>query len=145
MEYVNQNTPLWHRLFFVNDLETEVYESIWRAKRLQATKTTYTALTLMRRAILDPCQHELDKDLETLMPFISETLLDYYPDDRAEAYDAKAERECFPPEGDTESWRNALAVYFKWVSRMSIFEVAGLDNLKGMRLVGKLLFGLSDS
>lgn len=132
--------PMVLRYLFVPDIHREFYASTWRSRRLSVAYDLFFAVDLMRHAVVCSSREEVESDRLLLQPFCGST---------------EAEVECFERimdpameiallnRTDDQMWKAALLAHFKWAARLSLFEVAGMDNLRAMRFTYLILQGMA--
>lgn len=137
LQLLQEMTPSYWRLFFNTDFEMEPINSIWKDRRLGAAHTAIAGLALLRKTLCTSLRDELDRDFILLVPFYGGEYSVGYPSHDARCYDKKREDNVAAHiVGEKlEAWKMAQVVYFKWVSRLTLFEVVGLDTLRGIRLL----------
>lgn len=132
------------RYLFVPDVHLEFAGSVWRHRRFSVAYDYFYGLDLMRSSLTFSCREEAKHDLALMAPFCPPFI-------------ASQDAACLCIElpyvvleaqilakADDQTWKAAYVAHLKWAARLSLFEIAGLDDIRAMRYTWNVLYNSMD-
>lgn len=130
-------SPLFFKLFST-DSKREIINSGWNQLRAVHASNIFRDLETIRISLVMRCRDESENDLEALAPFCEIGR----PIEGLTLFEQRLQL----PKGQSglddahsEQWEDAIVIVYKWVSRLLLFELAGVNRLSAMQYVYLLL------
>lgn len=121
-------------LFFVPDPLREMPGSPWQQRRAFAALGAFDALQDERSQVCQIFEREVQSDLAHLMPLLSLLATAYFPESKNQATLVDISSVM-----DAAAWKKAVQIHLKWVARLSLYEVAGMDLVRAICYTVKVI------